>query len=48
MDSVLSWFVLTVIVIIGCIRFTIKATKEYDEYQERTKYEDDQMWLNLK
>lgn len=48
MDSILSWFILTVLVVISCVCFIVKAIKEYDEYQKRTRYEDDKMWSNLK
>lgn len=48
MDSILSWFILTVLVVISCMRFVIKAIKEYDEYRKHVRYEDDKMWSNLK
>lgn len=43
MDSILSWAVLAVLVIVGCVRFC----KAYIEYENARKRESEEEWRSI-
>lgn len=43
MDSILSWAVLTALVIVGCIRFCMA----YIQYEDARKRESEEEWRSI-